>query len=77
MIPGHEAIPVKEFMFIDRMSEGLGFTRPKDGESFVGIPAGYYSTEGTRPFIEVWQGEVLLRTINCDDISEIVFVGAD
>ena len=60
MIPGTEIRTIEKYAFIDRMSEGLGWVHPKDEESFVGIPCGYYEGfDGS--FIEVWKGDKLIR----------------
>ena len=72
MIPGIEIRAIKRYLPIDRMNEGYNWVNPEDGESFVGIPCGYY--EGLDiSFIEVWKGDILIRTVNCADCSEIVF----
>jgi hypothetical protein len=45
---------------------------PKEGETFTGIPHGWYD-ENSRPFVEVRNDGSLLYTVNCEDISCIEF----
>jgi hypothetical protein len=73
MIPGGTPRNVAKYVPIDHCAEGYGWVEPGTGESFVGIPGGWYGGE-CQPFIEVYQGEALLRTVNCSDLSEVVFV---
>lgn len=75
MIPGHDPREVASYLPIDRTGEGYCHIKPKNGEVFVGIPHNHYA-DGSRPVIEVWVDETLIRTVNCDDVSEICFVTA-
>jgi len=73
MIPGTVAWPVARYWYIDHCAEGAGYTKPADGEEFVGIPYGYYARRSP-PCIEVYKGGNLIRTINALDLREIEFV---
>ena len=72
MIHGCKEQKIKEYLFIDRMAEGVGFTRPIEGEELIGIPYGWCDDSST-PFIEHRKNGVAYKTINCADVSIIVF----
>lgn len=63
---------IKSYLPIDRLGEGYAHVTPADGETFVGIPYGWYG-ETSHPFIEVVKDGSIIRSINCSDISEIIF----
>jgi len=72
MIGGLKEQKVKEYLHIDRMAEGLGFTKPQEGEYFIGIPFGWCG-DSSMPFIEHRKDGVITQTVNCSDVSIIVF----
>lgn len=74
MIRGSKEQKIKEYLHIDRMAEGLGFTSPQEGEVFIGIPYGWYGND-SMPFIEHRKEgtDVVTQTVNCSDVSIIVF----
>lgn len=72
MIRGSKEVKIKEYLMIDRMEEGLGFTKPKDGEEILGIPYGY-DTETSTPYIEHRVSGKVVESVNCADVSIIVF----
>ena len=47
--------------------------RPKEGETFIGIEAGYYA-EGSPACIEIRKGNTLLQTVNCAYVIHVWFV---
>lgn len=63
---------IKRYFPIDRTGDSQAWVCPEEGENFVGIPGGYYHKD-SYPFVEVWKGERLARTVNCIDIAEIEF----
>lgn len=63
---------IKEFLYIDRLGEGVGWSRPLEGETLLGIPAGWEG-EGTQPYIQVIKDGKVRRSINCADVSVIDF----
>ena len=73
MISGHKDRRVSAYLCIDHLAEGFGWTKPEDGEDFVGIPYGSY-TDNSEPFIEVRVNGFVRRTINVRDLSMIDFV---
>jgi hypothetical protein len=46
--------------------------RPQPDETFIGIEAGWYA-DGSRACIEIRRGQTLLRTVNCDYVTVVVF----
>ena len=72
MISGNQERTIKEYLPKDRCCEGHGYIKPLDGQEFIGIPYGWLSDNST-PFIEIRQNGKTIGTINCDDISEIIF----
>ena len=72
MIKGNKPRKINRFLFIDRCGEGFGFSLPKKGEKFIGIPYSYYE-DTSQPHIEVYYDGKIIRTINCADISQIEF----
>jgi hypothetical protein len=72
MIRGNKEQKIKEYLLIDRMNEGLGFIRLKEGEELVGIPYGWCNDSST-PFIEHRENGIAYKTVNCADVSIIVF----
>ena len=72
MIAGNNLRRIKCFSFIDRNGEWLGEIYPKPDEQFWGVPFQYYGTDQL-PFIEVYRGENVIRSINCADVSDIFF----
>lgn len=64
---------IKEYMFIDHMSEGLGFIKAKEDEEIVGRVD--FHGDHDEVFIlhrRISDGSVL-KTVNPHDISEIIF----
>ena len=72
MIRGNREQKIKEYLFIDRMAEGLGYTRPGEGEEFVGMPFGWCD-DNSMPFIEHRKDGKTIQSVNCADVSIIVF----
>lgn len=72
MISGSKIKKIESYFIIDRLAEGYGPIKPKEDESFIGIPYQWYSDD-CLPFIEIYKGDVLVATVNCSDISEIKF----
>lgn len=76
MIRGHKPVKIKDYLMIDRLAEGHGFTKPKPCEQLIGIPAGYIG-DGEGPYIEhVIDGKVV-ASVNCADVSIIRFADDD
>lgn len=64
---------IKEYMFIDRLAEGLGFIKAKEDEEIIGRVD--YHGDHDELFIlhrRISDGATL-KTVNLCDISEIVF----
>ncbi len=72
MIRGNEERKIKGYLHIDRMDEGLGVTRPAEGEDLVGIPYGWCD-ENSIPFIEHRKNGKTIRAVNCADVAIIIF----
>ncbi len=72
MIKGLKEVRIKEYLFIDRMGEGLGYTKPEAGEEFWGIPAGHIE-DNSQPFIEHRKDGKTIQSVNCADVAVIVF----
>jgi hypothetical protein len=72
MIRGSKEVRIKEYLFIDRMGEGLGYTKPEDGEELWGLPAGYIE-DSSQPFIEHRKAGKTIQSVNCADVAVIVF----
>jgi len=68
MIRGNSERKIKMYLFIDRLNEGLGWTKPIEGEEFWGIPS-----ENSYPFIEHRKRGVVTQSVNTADISSIEF----
>ncbi len=74
MITGNYEQKIKEYLHVDRMAEGLGFTKPGEGEKFIGMPYGWCG-DSSMPFIEHRKDGKTIQTVNCADVSIIVFDG--
>ena len=72
MITGNSERKIKQFLSIDRCAEGYAFTKPKDGEEFVGIPYQWVAND-SMPFIEIRKNGIVTATINVSDVSEIEY----
>lgn len=73
MISGTRVRKIVKYLPIDHCGEGFCYVEPRDGEMFEGIPYSWYEDSG-QPFIEVRDKDgVVVRSINCADISEIEF----
>jgi len=72
MISGDKTRKIVSYLYIDYCAEGFGFTKPDAGETFVGFPSGWY-VEDAPAFIEVRNGERLVRTVNPLALCEIEF----
>ncbi|HHT9139113.1 MAG TPA: hypothetical protein ACFYEK_17960 [Candidatus Wunengus sp. YC60] len=72
MIQGCKEQKIKEYLHIDRLAEGLGFTKPEEGEELIGVPYGWCD-DSSMPFIAHRKGGVTYKTVNCADVSIIVF----
>jgi len=72
MIEGSKPIAIAEYLPMDRCAEGYSFIKPLEGQEFQGIPYGFL-TAYSKPFIEIYQNNVLVGSVNCDDVSEIIF----
>ena len=70
--PGDKIRQIASYLCIDHCGEGYGRTSPEDGETFIGIPHGWYD-QGAESFIEVRKGDRVVRTVNPRDLSEIEF----
>lgn len=73
MIPDTKPMPIASYMWIDHCAEGFGPVKPKEGETFTGIPHSYYADESP-PFIVVKRGDTVIRTVNCADVAEVEFL---
>jgi hypothetical protein len=71
MITGNKIRKIKKYLTIDRCGEGYGYTVPAKGEELWGIPYGFY--DNSLPFIEHRTGDKVTATINCLDVSVIIF----
>lgn len=74
MIRGNKELKIKEYLFIDRCAEGVEFTKPQEGEELIGLPFGWCD-DNSPPFIEHRKGSRVTRSVNCADVSIIVFEG--
>lgn len=63
---------IKEYLLIDRMAEGSGWVRAKDGFELWGIPYGFVA-ENSLPYIEHRKNNKTIRTVNAIDVSIIDF----
>ena len=72
MIDGIKPRPVARYLCIDHCGDGVGWTTPKEGQVFTGIPHSYYG-DLSLPFIEISKDGVVTRTVNTLDIAEIDF----
>lgn len=72
MITGNNTRKIKKYLYIDRMSEGLGFVKPQEGEEIIGIPYQWCS-ENSYPFIEHRKNGIVIQTVNTLDVAIIVF----
>jgi hypothetical protein len=72
MIHGNKRLKISEYLPIDRCGEGYGYIKPKDGETFIGMPYGFYA-DNSEPFIEITRNGKLIATVNALDVSEIHF----
>ena len=63
---------VSAFRYIDRCCEGLGLIAPKEGEEFIGIPAGWYDT-GSLGCIEVYRDNKLSYAVNLLYVEYVEF----
>ena len=72
MIPPMRNTRVTGYLWIDRCCEGYQKVEPAEGEMFIGIPYGWYE-ESSKPFIEVRKDGKLVRTVNCEELSEVFF----
>ncbi len=68
MIPGIETREIANFAFYDAEFH----TSPEEGQTFVGIPYAYYH-EYSKPFIEIYENNKLIGTINIDYVASIRF----
>lgn len=73
MISGDKERRIAKYFYIDHCGEGFKFVEPGEGETFVGIPYGWYG-ENADSFIEVRKDGVVIRTVNPRDLSIIEFV---
>jgi len=64
---------IKEYLPIDHCGEGAGYVRPTEDIEFFGIPFGWCG-ENSPPFIEHRRGSLVVRSVNCADVSEIAFL---
>ena len=62
---------VKEYFFIDRMNEGLGPVKPKEGELFV-YNYEYHGDHSTNHIV-VKKNDKITKIVNVVDLSEISF----
>ena len=60
------------FIYIDRCCEGIGWSRPGEGEEFIGIPAGWYEV-GAMGCIEIHKDNKLRYAVNLADVACIEF----
>lgn len=72
MISGDKPRGIKYYLHIDHCGEGVGWSAPKEGESFIGIPFSWFC-DNSMPYVEVRKGGKHVRSINCSDISVIEF----
>lgn len=80
MINGSKQRQVAKYLPIDHCSEGYGFEQPRDGETFMGCPWGWYVDSANAvspPVIEVIRDGEVIRTINALDLAEIHFAAAE
>ncbi len=75
MIPDNTR-DIKEYLLIDRCGDGFGVCKPEEGQRFVGIPHDWYDM-GQQPFIEIREGDKVVSTVNCADVSQIWFSTAE
>lgn len=59
---------VKEY----RLGSDFIYTTPKEEETFFLAPYQYYGETST-PFIEIYRGDKLVRTVNCAYVAEVRF----
>ncbi len=72
MIRGNREQKIKEYLYIDHMAEGFEFIKPGEGEELIGIPYGWCN-DCSMPFIEHRKDGKTLKTVNCTDVSIIIF----
>lgn len=72
MISGDKKVKIKRYLFIDRNHEGFDFINPEDDEEIWGVPAGF-DTENSLPYIIHMRGGTIIKSINCVDVSIIIF----
>lgn len=72
MITGNAECKIEKYLFIDRCGDVLEFVTPNDNEEIFGIPYRWHS-ENSCPFIEHRVNGVVTKTVNVDDVSEIIF----
>ena len=74
MIRGNGEQKIKEYCCIDRCAEGYGMVQPKEGEEIIGLPFGWCD-DNSQPFIEHRKDGKVICSVNCADVSIIVFEG--
>ncbi len=77
MITGDKEREIKGYLMIDRLGEGRCWTEPFEGTEtegikIVGMPIGYFG-DNSPAFIEHRKNGVVIKTVNCADVSEIQF----
>jgi len=72
MISGNDIRRVKKYLPLDFAAQECGWVEPKQFQKFIGVPYSYYS-DNSFPFIEVYEDNVLVKTINILGIDEIEF----
>jgi hypothetical protein len=72
MIPAGTGCKIREYWMIDHTGTGSSRVCPEEGEIIMGIPHSWYS-DNSIPFIEHRKDGKVWKTVNCADVSEIVF----
>ena len=72
MISGDKTVRIKRYLFIDRNREGLDFINPEENEEIWGVPTGF-DAENSLPYIIHMRGGTIIKSINCADVSIIIF----
>ncbi len=64
---------IKEYIFIDRMAEGLGFIKAKEDEEIIGWIQDL-GDHGEICIVHRRKSDgIILKTVNCADVSIIIF----
>ena len=73
MIRADKPRRIEKYLPIDHMGVGDAFVRPADDAEFWGIPFGWCG-DNSPPFIEHRRGGKVVCSVNCSDVSKIMFL---